>query len=145
MIKGDLFADIFDSPQSIAQARREGYSLVDPEDIEKIGGDLDELTKSELLELARQKGILEKSLSQHKKSEIIELIKAAAPVDAEPPKAGEAPNDPNAGKPPEPAGNQDAGETPAAGGAGNEGPAGGNGGTGEAQKEKHGFFGGGRK
>jgi hypothetical protein len=144
MRKGEIFADIFDSPETIAQARRDGYSLVDPAEIEKRSGDLEELTKNELLELARQKGILEKSLSQHNKSEIIERIKAAAPVGAEPPKTGEDPNDPDAGKQPEPAGNQDAGETPAAGGAGNEGPAGGNG-TGEAQREKHGFFGGGRK
>jgi hypothetical protein len=77
MIKGDLLADIFDSPETIAQARREGYSLVDPADIAKLGADLEQLTKAELLELARQKGVFQKSLAQRNKPEIIELIKAA--------------------------------------------------------------------
>jgi hypothetical protein len=83
MQKGDILADIFDSPETIAQARRDGYSLVDPADIGKLGDDLTLLTKNELLELARQKGITEKSLGLRKKSEIIEQIKAA---DTEPPK-----------------------------------------------------------
>lgn len=29
MIKGDKYADIYDSPETIRQARREGYSLVE--------------------------------------------------------------------------------------------------------------------
>jgi hypothetical protein len=149
MRKGEIFADIFDSPETISQARRDGYSLVDPEEIEKRGENLDELTKPELLELAKRKGVFEKSLSQYKKSEIIEMIKVANP---EPQKPEENPKDPEPGKPPEPAGNQGSGkvpggnqgseETPSAGGAGNKGPAAG---TGETPKEKHGFFGGGRK
>jgi hypothetical protein len=77
MRKGDLFADIFDSPETIAQARRDGYSLVDPEEIKKHSGDLEELSKPELLELARQKGVFEKSLASKKKGEIIEWIKVA--------------------------------------------------------------------
>jgi hypothetical protein len=81
MKKGDLYADIFDGPESIAQARREGYSLVDPEEIKKRGDNLEELTKSELLDLARQKGVYDKSLVLQKKSEIIERIQAAEPKD----------------------------------------------------------------
>jgi hypothetical protein len=78
MRKGEIFADIFDSPESIAQARREGYSLVDPEEIANRSGDnLEELTRSELLELARQKGVFEKNLISQKKSEIIKRIQAA--------------------------------------------------------------------
>jgi hypothetical protein len=75
MKKGDLFADIFDSPETIAQARREGYSLVETKDIEKA--DINELTKNELIELAKEKGVYEKSLEQRKKAEIIERIQAA--------------------------------------------------------------------
>jgi hypothetical protein len=77
MRKGDLFADIFDSPETIAQARREGYSLVDAEDIKKT--DINELTKDELIELAKEKGVYEKGLEQRKKAEIIEKIQAAGP------------------------------------------------------------------
>jgi hypothetical protein len=77
MRKGDLFADIFDSPETIAQARREGYSLVDAEDINKA--DINELAKNELIELAREKGVYEKGLEQYKKAEIIEKIQAAEP------------------------------------------------------------------
>jgi hypothetical protein len=80
MRKGDLFADIFDSPETIAQARREGYSLVDPKEIANRSGDnLEDLTKTELLELARQKGVFEKSIALKKKSEIIELLQAVKP------------------------------------------------------------------
>jgi hypothetical protein len=75
--KGDLFADIFDSPETIAQARREGYSLVDAKDLNKV--DINELTKDELIELAREKGVYEKGLEQRKKAEIIEKIQAAEP------------------------------------------------------------------
>jgi hypothetical protein len=77
MIKDDLLADIFDSLETVAQARREGYSLVDPADITKLDGDLEQLTKAELLELARQKGVFQKSLAQRNKPEIIEVIEAA--------------------------------------------------------------------
>jgi hypothetical protein len=76
MRKGDLFADIFDSPETIAQARREGYSLFEAEDISRAA-DITELTKNELLELARQKGIYNGSFVAMKKSEIIERINAA--------------------------------------------------------------------
>jgi hypothetical protein len=81
MIKGDLVADIFDSPETIAQARREGYSLVYLEEIEKRGDNLEGLTKSELLELARQKGLFDKSLATKKKGEIIGLLQTAKPED----------------------------------------------------------------
>ena len=77
MRKGDLFADIFDSPETIARARREGYSLVDTEDIKKV--DINELTKNELIELAKEKGVYEKGLEQYKKAEIVEKIQAAKP------------------------------------------------------------------
>jgi hypothetical protein len=77
MRKGDLFADIFDSPETIAQARREGYSLVDAKDINKV--DINELSKTELIELAREKGVYEKGLEQCKKAEIIEKIQSAEP------------------------------------------------------------------
>jgi hypothetical protein len=81
MRKGDLYADIFDSPETIAQARREGYSLVDPKEINKHCGDLDQLTKGELLELAKEKGVFDSKLPAKKKGEIIDLIKAALPQD----------------------------------------------------------------
>jgi hypothetical protein len=77
MRKGDLFADIFDSPETIAQARREGYSLVDAKDIKET--DINELAKDELIELAKEKGVYEKGLEQRKKAEIIEKIQAAEP------------------------------------------------------------------
>jgi hypothetical protein len=80
MRKGDLYADIFDSPETIAQARREGYSLVDPGKIEKT--DINELSKNELIELAKEKGVYEKGLEQRKKAEILEKIQAAGKADA---------------------------------------------------------------
>jgi hypothetical protein len=79
MQKGDLLADIFDSPESIAQARREGYALIEVADIEKHGDDLEQLTKNELLELARQKEGFEKQLSTKNKGEIIAWIRASDP------------------------------------------------------------------
>jgi hypothetical protein len=78
MRKGELYADIFDSPETIAQARRDGYSLVDPKDIKDT--DIDELTKNELIELAKEKGVYEKGMEQSKKAEIAEKIKATEPV-----------------------------------------------------------------
>jgi hypothetical protein len=77
MRKGELYADIFDSPETIAQARRDGYSLVDVKDIE--GTDINELTKPELIELAREKGVYEKGMERRKNAEIIEKIQAAKP------------------------------------------------------------------
>jgi hypothetical protein len=77
MQKGETFADIFDSPETIAQARRDGYSLVDVKDIKDT--DINELTKNELIELAREKGVYEKGMEQRKKAEIIEKIQAAEP------------------------------------------------------------------
>jgi hypothetical protein len=140
MQKGDILADIFDSPDTIAQARREGYSLVDPADIEKLGDDLEVLTKPELLELARQKGIVEKSLAMRKKSEIIDLIKAAGQGTENPP---ETPKSPEGGKEPENPEPEKEPDTPKTEGAGGEAPANGNtSGAQEAAKEKHGFFGG---
>jgi hypothetical protein len=79
MQKGDLFADIFDSPETIAQARREGYSLADPEDIAKRADDLEQLTKVELIELARERNVYEKGLEQRKKADIIAILQAAKP------------------------------------------------------------------
>ncbi|MDR0721140.1 MAG: hypothetical protein LBF78_16025 [Treponema sp.] len=134
MQKGDTLADIFDSPETIAQARREGYSLVNPADIEKIGNDLNLLTKNELLELARQKGIVEKSLALRRKEEIIERIKAAGP---EGEKSPDKPEGPEGGKGPE---NPDAGnvpDTPETGDPDEGSP----GETQDDTKEKRGFFG----
>jgi hypothetical protein len=87
MRKGETFADIFDSPETIAQARREGYSLVDVKDIE--GMDINELTKNELIELAREKGVYEKGMEQRKKAEIIEKIQAAKPEKTDTPSRDE--------------------------------------------------------
>jgi hypothetical protein len=95
MIKGDILADIFDSPETIAQARREGYALVDPADIKKLGDDLEQLTKSELLELTRQMGIFKSSIVPKKKDEIIDLIKAARSAETNPekPEGSETPGE----------------------------------------------------
>jgi hypothetical protein len=41
--------------------------------------DINELTKNELIELAREKGVYEKGMEQLKKADIIEKIKAAKP------------------------------------------------------------------
>jgi hypothetical protein len=79
MIKGDIEADIFDSPETIAQARREGYSLVDPEEIAKHKDDLEALTKNELLDIAKQKAGYEKKLATKKREEIIAWIRASEP------------------------------------------------------------------
>jgi hypothetical protein len=79
MIKGDILADIFDSPETIAQARREGYSLVNPSDITKLTSDLNKLNKKELVDLAREKGVYEKGLELKNKPEIIEIIQAKKP------------------------------------------------------------------
>jgi hypothetical protein len=83
MRKGDLFADIYDSPETVSQARREGYSLVEAEDIEKTA-DINELTKNELIELARKRGVYQKCFEQLRKAEIIEKIKAAGPASDKP-------------------------------------------------------------
>jgi hypothetical protein len=104
MRKGDTYADIFDSPETIAQARREGYSLVDPEDIEKHGGDLESLTRNELLELIKQKGVFEKKHSTWNKPELIALLRPDDPENqgngGKPPEGTEPPN-PEAGEEPE--------------------------------------------
>jgi hypothetical protein len=147
MIKGDLLADIFDSPETIAQARREGYSLADPADVGKHGGDLDLFTKIELLELARQKGIVEKSLTLKKKSEIIDLIKAAPPAKLEDPEGGADTGGAGDNPPPGPGPENPGGDTEAGQSSGNQGegagagPSVGEAETQEAGKKESGIFG----
>jgi hypothetical protein len=80
MKKGDLYADIFDSPETIAQARRDGYSLVDPADIKKT--DINDLSKNELIELAKEKGVYEKGMERLKREEVREKVQAAKEPDA---------------------------------------------------------------
>jgi hypothetical protein len=79
MKKGALYADIFDSPETIAQARREGYSLVDPKEAEKHSNDLEALTKDELLDIAKQQDGFERKLAAKKKEEIVAWIRSADP------------------------------------------------------------------
>jgi hypothetical protein len=94
MIKGAIKADIFDSPETIAQARREGYSLVDPKEAEKHSNDLEALTKNELLDIAKQKDGFERKLSVKKREEIIAWIRAVESKSPDNKGSGEA-------KPPE--------------------------------------------
>ena len=62
MRKGALFADIFDSAETIAQAQKEGYHLCSDEEAAangSAGGRMEELmalTKEKLIELAKEKG-----------------------------------------------------------------------------------------
>jgi hypothetical protein len=136
MQKGDLSADIFNSPETIAQARREGYSLADPADIEKIGDDLGLLTKNELVELARQKGVFDKSLVLKRKDEIIGRIKAAGPG------AGKTPENPDSQGPGESPGREGPGETEEPGNEGRTEPEGNTEGPQDDTEKKRGFFGG---
>jgi hypothetical protein len=98
MIKGTLKADIFDSPETIAQARREGYSLVDPKEAEKHSNDLEALTKDELLDIAKQQDGFERKLAAKKIEEIIAWIRAAeskGPDNKVSGKEGKRPEDPD--------------------------------------------------
>ncbi|MDR3124049.1 MAG: hypothetical protein LBU16_09780 [Treponema sp.] len=105
MIKGDRFADIFDSPETIAQARRDGYSLVEAEDIKRSGLPIDELSKKELVELAKEKGVYEKGMERLNKPDLIDRLNAADSAGTEPEGESEqettpeqGPGEPEAGK-----------------------------------------------
>jgi hypothetical protein len=74
MQKGDIYADIYDSPETIRQARIDGYSIVDPEELAERSDDITTLTKNELLELLKQKGLFEKSFVTLNKGKLIEKL-----------------------------------------------------------------------
>jgi hypothetical protein len=87
MQKGDIFADIFDSPETIRQARIDGYSIVDSKELTARSDDITTLTKNELLELLKQKDLFEKSFVTLRKDQLIGKL-----LDAEMANQGEGGN-----------------------------------------------------